>query len=135
MPNITLRESGQDAAPSWTKRVNYYQFVGERLSADGDSRRGILPMSASAMAEALLTGHQIQWCTNLKSVLAELEKTLGAPVEISRTHSEGVGSYAFSSGFEYSFQASDLVLVAAPISDFCGQDLYLMAANRVDRNS
>ena len=135
MPNITLRESGQDAAPSWTKRVNYYQFVGERLSADGDSRRGILPMSASAMAEALLTGHQIQWCTNLKSVLAELEKTLGAPVEISRTHSEGVGSYASSSGFEYSFQASDMVLVAAPISDFCGQDLYLMAANLVDRNS
>ena len=85
MPNITLREPGQDAAPSWTKRVNYYQFVGERLSADGDSRRGILPMSASAMAEALLTGHQIQWCTNLKSVLVALEKTLGAPVEISRT--------------------------------------------------
>ncbi len=135
MPNITLRAPGQDAAPSWTKRVNYYQFVGERLSADGDSRRGIQPMSASAIAEALLTGHQIQWCINHKSVLAELEKTLGAPVEISRTHSEGVGSYASSSGFEYSFQASDLVLVAAPISDFCGQDLYLMTANRVDRNS
>ncbi len=135
MPDITLREPGQQAAPIWTKRVNYYLFAGERLSADGDSRRGILPMSASAMAAALLAGHQIQWCTNLKSVLAELEKTLGAPVEISRTHSEGVGSYASSSGFEYSFQASDLVLVAAPISDFCGQDLYLMAANRVDRNS
>lgn len=135
MPNITLCEPGQQAAPTWTKRVDYYLFSGERLNADGDSRRGILPMSASAMAEALLAGYEIQWCTNLKSVLAELEKTLGAPVEISRTHSEGVGSYASSSGFEYSFQASDLVLVAAPISDFCGQDLYLMAANRVDRNS
>lgn len=130
MPNITLREPGQNAAPIWTKRVNYYQFVGERMSADGDSRRGILPMTATSMAEALLAGHEIQWCTNHRTVVAELEKTLGAAVEISRTNCEGSGSYASSSGFEYSFQLSDLVLVAAPIGDFCGQDLYLMTPNR-----
>ena len=127
MPNITLCEPGQDAAPSWTKRVNYYQFVGERLSADG--------MTAAATAEALLAGHEIQWCTNHRSVVAELEQALGAAVEISRTNCEGSGSYASSSGYEYSFQLSDLVLVAAPIGDFCGQDLYLMTPNRVDRNS
>jgi len=127
MPNITLCEPGQDAAPSWTKRVNYYLFAGERLSADG--------MTAAAMAEALLAGYEIQWCTNHRSVVAELEQALGAAVEISRTNCEGSGSYASSSGYEYSFQLSDLVLVAAPIGDFCGQDLYLMTPNRVDRNS
>ena len=135
MPNITLCEPGQQAAPTWTKRVDYYLFSGERLNADGDSRRGVPPMTAAAMAEALLGGRAIQWCSRTAAVVAELEKTLGTASEVSRLHHEGSGSYASSCGFEYSFLASDLVLVAAPISDFCGQDLYLMTPNRVDRNS
>lgn len=129
------RVPGQASAPTWTRLVNFYEFNGEYLSADGYPRRGIPPMTPAAMSEALISGRAIRWCSCRSRVLAELEKMLGTASEVSRTHHEGSGSYASSSGYEYSFQESDLVLVAAPIGDFCGQDLYLMASNRFDSNS